>query len=146
MSNRQKKHQAHGSPIATNSGPKPGDFPLGSAKSRAAARAAVDRFAAEQRQIEQAEYGNLTPLEIVMSEGYSGYQKQIAVGVAQMMEEKARIFQFSWPPLEEIRYKFALAREIDRLADGQGRFLQNNDPEEYGRLKAIAEKNLAQQR
>lgn len=141
MSNRRKINHNPNLP-ATVSGPKPGDFPLGSAKSRAAARAIIDNHTAEQRKIEAAEFGDLTPLAIALSEGQSGYQKRLAVGVAQMMEERAKVFKFSWPPPDEIRHKFAVAREIDRLADGHGRFLQANDRAEWDRLRAIAEENL----
>lgn len=142
MSNREKKGSDIDFTAATVSGPKPGDFSLGSVKSRAAARATVGRLAAAQKEIEAAEYGNLTPLEAAMSEGCTGYKKRMAVGLAQMMVERAKVFQFSPPTPDEIRHGRALAKEIDRMTDGDGLSLSNSAPAEWVRLRAIAEENL----
>jgi hypothetical protein len=141
MSSRRKTNQNPDLP-ATDSGPKPGDFPLGSARSRAAARSALDNYAAEQRKIEEGEFGKLTPFEAAVSEGCTGYKKRIAVGVAQMAQERAKVFGLSLPTPDEIRHGRALAKEIDRMTDGEGLSLSNSAPAEWVRLRAIAEENL----
>jgi len=141
MSNRMNRNQNPDLP-ATVSGPKPGDFPPGSTKSRAAARMVIDNHTAEQRRIEEAEFGNLTPFEIAMSEGCTGYKKRMAVGLAQMMVERAKVFQFSLPTPDEIRHGRALAREVDRMTDGTDSSLSSSNPAEWNRLRAIAEESL----
>jgi hypothetical protein len=141
VSNRRKTKQNPHLP-ATVPGPKPGDFPAGSVRSRAAARAIIDTHAAEQRKIEEAEFSNLTPLEAAFCEGRTGLKKLVALGIAQMLEERARIFQLSLPTPDEIRHGRALAKEIERMTDGEGLSLCNSNPAEWNRLRAIAEENL----
>lgn len=121
--NQLKTHQGRDSGIATTSSAKLSDFPIGSVKSRAAARAIVDCHAAEQRRIDEAEYGNLTPFEVALSEVWTGEQRLLAIRVAQMMEERARIFELSLPTPAEIRYGRAVAAEIDRI-NGEDSSLQ----------------------
>ena len=66
MINRNR-HQNFGSAAA--SGPRPGDFPLGSVESRAAARFAVSGFPNEQAAKEVCEFGTLSPEEEALVEG-----------------------------------------------------------------------------
>src|ERR1700682_4668673 len=62
MGNRTSKH-------GLGPGPRPGDFPLGSVESRAAARATQVALRLASRQAMEAQFRNLTPLEKAMIEG-----------------------------------------------------------------------------
>jgi hypothetical protein len=63
----RNRRQNFGSAAA--SGPRPGDFPLGSVESRAAARFAVSGFPNEQAAKEVSEFGTLSPEEEALVEG-----------------------------------------------------------------------------
>lgn len=142
MSNSTKKFSNTDSLAATDPGPKPGDFPLGSAKSRAAARAVLDRRAAQERKAEKLRDSKLTPFQIAMVGDYTGSKKRVAIGLAAAAEERARIFQFDLPAPDEIRRQFAIAKEIDRMTGGDGGRLRDRDPKQWERLAEIASQNL----
>jgi hypothetical protein len=146
MRNRVKTHEGHHFVPATVPGPKPGDFPAGSPQSRAAARAIVAAYADEERKGEEAKLANLTEFQRAFAEwGDSPGMRAQFIGIANMMEAKAAIYGTPLPSLEEIRHVNAVLREINRLADGKGSFLSASDPEEWNRLKAIAEENVRTQ-
>lgn len=127
---------------ATESAPKPGDFPIGSAKSRAAARAVLDQRTAENRASEELHNSRLTEFQKAIADNFTGLKRRIAIGLAAVAEERARIFQSPLPRPDEIRRQFALARELDRMTDGDAGHLRDRDPKEWERLAAIAEQNL----
>jgi hypothetical protein len=141
--NSRSKSPAPISPSATIPGPKPGDFSAGSLRSRAAARAAVEAFAANLRANEQDQLGDLPPFEQAIAEaGETAELKIQLVRLARAAKVRARIFGLTLPSPDEIRHNQRVAREIDRLTDGSGSSLAISNPREWNRLKAIAERNL----
>lgn len=142
MNNHDENERNTTAMPATESVPKPGDFPIGSAKSRAAARAILDHRVADDRAAEELENSRLTEFQKAMSANFTGLKRRVATGLAAVAEERARIFQTPLPSPEEIQRKFAIAREVMRMTDGNARRLRESDPAEWERLAAIAEQNL----
>lgn len=126
-----------------NPGTKPGDFPVGSLRSRAAARAIVASYADEQRKEEEAQLANLTPLEQATIEDVESRSVQILMlrlfRVAQATE-KVYGLRLPWPTPEEIRHNRAVHKELDRMTGGRASSVGGS--QEWDRLKAIAEENL----
>jgi hypothetical protein len=125
-------------------GPRPGDFPLGSLESRAAARfvqLALDIEAQEQR---AALLKNLTPFEQAFIKGVDDPRRQ-AVGLllARAMVQKSERFGFPLPTPEEWRLKRRVPDEIakieqERAARGDTEFLNKEA------LREMAEDRLRQ--
>ena len=68
MRNRVKRDQNFNAVSATNSSPRPGDFEVGSPKSRAAARAVIGSYTEAWRSQENDELTNLTESELAIIE------------------------------------------------------------------------------
>jgi hypothetical protein len=139
--NKYRKNAEHPA-VPTATAPTPGDFPVGSARSRAAARAILEKRAVEERKIEKAQFAKLTPFQAAWAEGYTGPKKYIAAGLAAAVEERGRVFGFALLTAEEIRHKRAVAAEIDRISNRRGFWLSMYDTPEWERLASIAEQNL----
>jgi hypothetical protein len=144
----RKNKKAHFGPCfdpATYLGPRPGDFPLRSLQSRAAARAILMDYAEAQRRSVEGQLENLTPCEQALIEDVDKPEVRIlTVQLYRIAKERARIYEmdFFLNTPEKIRYPRAVRKEIARMTDGAGSALENSNPTEWNRLKAIAEENL----
>lgn len=121
---------------ATVSGPRPGDFPLGSLESRAAARASI---------IEGDSTGDptkLTPLELAFSEHEDPGVGQCMLELARTVIQRAEIFGLTLPSVEEIRHANAVVRVANELCDGQFSQICNSNRGEEKRLRQLAEEKL----
>jgi hypothetical protein len=98
-------------------GPRPGDFPLGSLESRAAARA--DQLARDQEIQEQQALllKNATPLELALVEGPDNPLKLSPMLhlMCEASNEKSRLF--GWPPItpEFVRQQRRVLEEVARI-------------------------------
>jgi hypothetical protein len=130
---------------ATVSGPRPGDFPIGSLKSRAAARALLNRV--QQSQWDFIDMESLDEFERVCSEHedpeVSAYLARIARFI---VKPRAAVFGFSLPTPEEIRHNRKIAKTIDEMTGGQNSHISLADSVEWNRLKALAEDVLSGKR
>jgi len=147
MNNLPKRHAVHFPTIY--SGPKPGDFPIGSVQSRAAARAMVTSDAEQQRVMEEDLLANLTPVEQAMIEaGESTGVQTWMIRLIRGAQERAKIYGNPLPSFtpEEIRHNRAVHKEIDRITGGEASSLEMSDSIKWNRLKAIAEENLRAQK
>jgi hypothetical protein len=127
------------------SGPKPGDFPIGSPQSRAAARAMVARDAEQQRDMEEDLLANLTPVEQAMIEVVESRGVRILmIRLIRAAQERAKLYGNPFPSLtpEEIRHNRAVYKEIDRMTGGEASSLEMSDSIKWNRLKVVAEENL----
>jgi hypothetical protein len=114
-------------------GPGPGDFPLGSLESRAAARAvqlASDMEAQEQR---AALLRNLAPLEQAFIETVDdpGVQAIVLDLVRGVIIPKHQLFGWPLPTPEELRHMRQVSEEVDKIvqeraARGDTAFLAKN--------------------
>jgi hypothetical protein len=130
---------------ATIPGVRPGDFPVGSLQSRAAARAMLAGGAEEQCEIEPDELGDRTPIYEALIEDVDNRSVRIYTARflrAARIREKAYETVLPWRTPEEIRHNRAVFKEIDRLTGGEAASLRNGDSAKWNRLKAIAEGNL----
>jgi hypothetical protein len=150
MRNRMKTHLVRDFVPATGPGPNPADLPVGSLQSRAAARAMVANFVEEERRQEEAELANLTSferavVEAVIEDVDRPLVRIIMIQLFRAAQERARVYEqdLHLPTPEEIRHQRAVAKEIHRMTGGTGSTLQTSNPEEWYRLKAIAEERLA---
>jgi len=123
---------------ATASGPRPGDFPVGSLKSRAAARALLANRKAEQLGREAAEFGELNEFELAYCEGFGGGARRQAIQVARVLQASAE----TWGPLletpEEIRRSRAVGKIFGELTGGR----MPSDGMEEKRLRDLAEEKF----
>lgn len=148
MGKHLRTHRGRYSGPPTFSGPKPGDFPIGSLQSRAAARAIVAGYAEAQRQVEEAELANLSPLEKALIEDVESRLVRIwMIRLHRVGLERARVYE---QPLhlgtpDELRHNRAIVAEIDRMTGGRGESIRGNSIE-WNRLKVVAEENLRAQR
>jgi hypothetical protein len=135
--------------LKTYSGPKPGDFPVGSSQSRAAARAMVASDAEQRRVMEEDILANLSPLEQALIEANEIHGVQVwIIRLFRGAQERAKIYGKPLPFFtpEEIRHNLAIHKEIDRLTGGEAGSLKMSDSTKWNRLKAIAEENLRAQK
>jgi hypothetical protein len=142
MANVLKVKQGRKPVLATVSGAKPGDFPLGSIQSRAAVRALLANQAAEQAQDELAEFANLTPYEIAIAEGEDPAIIPALVGLARTVELRAEVFGFSLETPEEIRHLKEVAKLTNELTEGHYLQISLADPSEGKRIRDLAEEKL----
>ncbi len=142
MTNGLQTKHSRNAVAATVSGAKPGDFPVGSVQSRAAARALLANHAAEQAQEESAEFANLTPYEIAIAEGEEPEVARQLVALARFVEERAKIFGFSLETPEEIRHVKRVAKLANKIAEGQYLEIMLCDPCEGKRIRDLAEEQL----
>jgi hypothetical protein len=134
---------------ATYRGPWPGDYPVGSPQSRAAARAILTAYAEEKRKEEEAALADLTPFERahILATVEDVDKPLVRIWMIRLIRialERGKVYEQPFPlkTPEEIRHRRAVIKEIDRLTDGKAWYLENNDGLEWNRLKAIAEENL----
>jgi hypothetical protein len=132
--------------LATAMHLRPGDFPIGSLESRAAARARVNFFA--QQSEEDFELGELSPVEEAMIEDIENPRvRWMLVGACRLAEETRRAY--GQPPgsitPEEIRHNTRVGKAIDELTGGHEQELSLSNPAEWYRLKAIVEEKFKQE-
>lgn len=147
MRNRLKTDRGHFP--TTYSGPKPGDFPIGSVQSRAAARAMITSDAEQQRVTEEDLLATLTPMEQAMIEDVESRGVRIfMIRLLRGAQERAKIYGNPFPSLtpEEIRHNRAVHKEIDRMIGEEGSSLEMGDSIKWNRLKVVAEENLRAQK
>lgn len=143
MCNRLKTHCILCFEPATIPGPKPGDFPVGSLQSRAAARAILAGYAERQRMDENAELANLNPFEQAMSQdGETPLERIWLVRLARLAEERAKVYGLSLPTPEYLRHAQDVARVADQLAGGLLYEISWSNPAEAKRLRDLAEEEL----
>jgi hypothetical protein len=122
---------------------RPGDFPLGSIQSRAAARALI--AATENQQHNLAKLGNLTDDEQVAIEVVDNPRvAELMVRLIRVAGERAVVYgkPLNFPTPEAIRHRRAIIKEINRMTGGQALSLEMRDHVEWNRLTAVAEENL----
>ena len=129
-------------------GPRPGEFPLGSLKSRAAARATQLAAELEARQQQAALFGNLTPQEKVFCEGARG--SKASLYLARAMISKSKLFGFPLPTLQQMRHRWRVLREVDkveqeRAARGDTAFLDEKSVREMAEERLLREDQRAAQ-
>jgi hypothetical protein len=149
MSNRQKAHRDPYFVPATYLGAKPGDFPVGSLQSRAAARAILTAYAEAQRAEEDAQLADLTPSEqlsirALMEDVDEPRVRILMIRLYRVARETAKVYEQNLPLVtpEQIRHKRAIFKEIDRMTGGRASSLHMSNSIEWNRLQAIAEENL----
>jgi hypothetical protein len=120
--------------------PRPGDFSLGSIKSRAAARAIPSKTIELENQL--PDRITLTPFEAAISEHDDPRVSAVLVGLAMCAEERARVFGFNLPTPEWIRHQLQVAKLADRLCGGQFSQICSSDRDEGKRLRALAEDQI----
>lgn len=128
---------------------KPGDFPVGSVQSRAAARAMVAAYAEKQRDEEEAELAKLTPVERACVQAINEDIDKLPVRIFMirlhlLARERSVAYEISLPSVtpDEIRHNRAVFKEIDRMTDGEASSIQSSDSVEWNRLKIMAEEKL----
>jgi hypothetical protein len=145
MSNRLNAKYGRYFVAETYVGPKPGDFPVGSVQSRAAARAVIAAYAKEQRKMEADILGNLTPIQQATIEDAESPAVQIwMLRMYRVIEERAKVYDQPLPMVtpEEIRHRLAVFKEIDQMTGGNALSIEMNNSIEWNQLKAVAEENL----
>jgi hypothetical protein len=145
MRNRLKTDRGHTIVPATYRGPLPGDFPVGSIQSRAAARAVLTAYRKEQREVEEAEVANLSPPEQALIEGVESPQvRSWMIRLLRHAQEIEIIYGKAspWPTAEEIRHNRAVFKEIDRMTGGEAASLHRGDSAKWNRMCAKAAENL----
>lgn len=149
MRKRLKSQRRYSFVPATYRGPWPGDFPVGSVESRAAARAIFNAYAEELRKEEEAQLANLTPSEQASLRAEIEDVERPLVRIwmiyfFRMGLERAKVYEMDlplWTP-EEIRHNRAVIKEIDRMTGGGGSALRDSDHAEWNRLKAFVSEKL----
>jgi len=129
--------------FATVPGPKPGDFPVGSVQSRAAARAILEGYAEAQCKEVQAELANLNPFEQAVCEMSEDPLVQVQLyHLACIAEERAAVYGTQLLTPEQARHAREVTRLADELAGGRLSELSVSNPDEEKRWRALAEENL----
>ena len=149
MRNRLKTDRARNFVPATYRGPMPGDFPVGSIQSRAAARAVLIAYAEKQREEEETCLANLTPVERAHIQAVVKIvdEPPVRIWMIRLFHvglETAKVYgkPLVSGTLEQIRHGRAVVKEIDRITAGEATSIRNRDGVKWNRLKAIAEQNL----
>jgi hypothetical protein len=149
MRKRLKSQRGSNFVPATYRGPMPGDYPVGSVESRAAARAILMACAEEQREQEEAALVDLTPSEqaSIRAEIEDVDKPLVRIWMIyffRMSRERAKVYEMDLPlhTPEEIRHNRAVFKEIDRMTGGQASSLRDGDHAEWNRWKAIVEEEL----
>jgi len=138
MSDRPKKRR--GFPAASF-GVRPGDFPVGSVQSRAAARALVSALEDERNTNALADLGELSDVEQAFIEGEEPLTGAFIVRLYRIAQERAEVYRMPLPYLSpaQIRQTRAVNREVERMT---GESLISTDSGRWKKLKALAEENL----
>jgi hypothetical protein len=145
MSNRTRNRRSR-------VGPRPGDFPLGSLKSRAAARAVQQALSVEAQQQQAVLFGNMTPLEQAFCEMVKGPGAQAVMlyMVRTAIIPKCKIFGWPVPTPEEVRHKRQVSEEVEKLEQepaiqGEVTFLSKNALREMAEERLLRENQRAAQ-
>ena len=93
--------------------PRPGNFPLGSMESRAAARAVNLAEELESQRREAHLRASLTPFQKAFLEGRELNSAWLIA--TRAIEEKSRIFGWALPTADEIRHKRRVADEMKKI-------------------------------
>jgi hypothetical protein len=149
MSSRSKAYGSRNFVPAAYFGPKPGDFPVGSLRSRVAARAILVARADERHKEEETILADLTPderawIQASIEDTDNPSVRLLMIQLFRVALERAKVYE---QPLnlgtpEEIRHRRAVVNEIERMTGGKALSLQISDKEEWRRLEAIARENL----
>ncbi len=128
-------------------GPKPGDFPLGSLHSRAAARAIVAEYLDVDREKEDAALAGLTPAAQACIEGQvvdNALVRRWMIYLARFAEERARVCELESPffPLKGKRRAQEVAEEINQMNGARGSILRDGNHDNWTKLKAISGQNF----
>jgi hypothetical protein len=149
MSNRQKWDSGRNFVHATYMGPKPGDFPVGSLQSRAAARAMVAFHQEVVRKEEEDALAIFTPSERAsVQAGMEGIDNPLVricmIQLTRIARERGLVYEqpHRFPTPEEVRHNLAVHEEIQRLNDGNSSLIQTSHRMRESELLAIAEENL----
>jgi hypothetical protein len=129
-------------------GPRPGDYPLGSPESRAAARAVLSAQDLQAQEQDEALRRNLTPLEEAFMESSSDPTAPPSPTLAMLceaIEMKARTFGMSPITPEQVRHRGRVSNEVakieqERAVQGDTAFLSKNA------LWEMAEERLRRER
>jgi hypothetical protein len=129
-------------------GPKPGDYPLGSIESRAAARATIAASLEECRKDEEALLALLpqsaqASARAMIEEEDNPRVRILVIRLVRVALERAIVYgqPCPLPTPEELRHNRAVRKEIEGMIDGSI-FSAQNDSVRWNKLKAIAEANL----
>ena len=99
--------------------PRLGMFPLGSIESRAAARAFNLAAELERQRTETALRATLTSFQRTFVENSGcGFSYGVLL-MANMMEQKSRLFGWALPTAEELRYRHRVAQEMAKIRKAQ---------------------------
>src|SRR4051812_25644023 len=143
MTKRLKPEQNSAPLPATVSRLKPGDFPVGSVQSRAAARALLDGYAAEQARARADEFVNLTPYQRAFAEGEEDPETaRWLIALALTTEERAKVFGITLQTPEEICYLKKVGKLANEISGGQYTKLLLSDSMEANRIRDLAEQRL----
>ena len=149
MSNRQKWDSGLNFVHATYMGPKPGDFPVGSLQSRAAARAMVAFHQEQLRKEEEEALAIFTPSErasvqATIEDVDNPLVRIWIIRLTRIGRERGLVFEqpLHYPTPEVVRHNRAVRVEIQRLRDGNGSLIQTSHRMPESELWALAEVNL----
>jgi hypothetical protein len=149
MSNRQKWDSGLNFVHATYMGPKPGDFPVGSLQSRAAARAIVAFHQEEARKVEEDALAIFAPSErasvqAVIEDVDNPLVRIWIIRLTRLARERGIVYEqpLPFPTPEEVRHNRAVREEIQRLKDENGSSIQTSHRMPESELWALAEVNL----
>jgi hypothetical protein len=142
MANRLKLQHNLGPVPATVLGPKPGDFPVGSVLSRAAARGLLANHAAEQAQDDATEFANLTLHEIAIAQDVDPNVARWVIRLARSAEERAEVFGMPLETNEKIRHLEEVAKLAGEISGGHYSHMIMSNPDEAKRIRQLAEEKL----
>jgi hypothetical protein len=142
MANDLKTKQSWNAVPATLPGVKPGDFPIGSIQSRAAARTVLANHAAEKAQDEAIDLADLTPYERAIAEGEDPELIPTLIALARTVELRAQVFGLPLDEPEKIRHNKRVAKLANELSDGSYGEIITSNPSEAKRFRDLAEEQL----
>jgi hypothetical protein len=111
-------------------GIRPGEYPLGSLRSRAAARGLASAYAhLENREVED-ELKNLTATEHVLIEDTDDpIVRLLMVRLLRTAQERQQIYGLvlQCPTIDEIRHNRAVMKEANRISFAEAEFVKSSD-------------------
>jgi hypothetical protein len=139
MNKRVKSSRDNVQSTATDSGPRPGDYPAGSIESRAAARALLENRAGQLASEEM----ELTPFEEATAEDEQNPEvRKILIDLARLAEERAAVFGHELPTPEWVRYRRLVTQVANELSDGRCSKVQISDGREWSQWMRLAQEKL----
>jgi hypothetical protein len=145
MTKRPRSHQSAYFISAVVPEIRPGDFPVGSLESRAAARALLIAFEQEEAQEYEAHLCSLSPREQAFIEGID--DRRVCACTVRLLRaaedrEKAYGIVLPFPTAEKIRHNRKVAAEIQRLFGHEALDIQSSDSSDWKRMWAVADENV----